>query len=87
VPAVDALVERVDAGNEALKSHIINAHTPLTEVGRIATEAGVKTLVLTHFVPSDGPDDKAELWREGARQHFSGDLIIGQDLMEIRLAH
>lgn len=83
VPAVDALVARVDAGNEALRSHIIHAHTPLTEVGRIATEAGVGTLVLSHFVPSDGPDDQAELWREGARQHFSGELIIGEDLMEI----
>jgi ribonuclease BN (tRNA processing enzyme) len=83
VPAVDALVARVDPGNEALKHHILDAHTPLTEVGRIATEADVKTLVLTHFVPSDGPDDKAGLWREGARQHFSGELIIGEDLMEI----
>ncbi|HET6342685.1 MAG TPA: MBL fold metallo-hydrolase [Gemmatimonadota bacterium] len=86
VPAVDALVARIDAGNEALRSHIINAHTPLTEVGRIATEAGVKTLVLTHFVPSDGPDDQAELWRKGARQHFSGEVIIGEDLMEVRPA-
>lgn len=86
VAAVDALVARVDAGNEALKSHIINAHTPLTEVGRIAARAGVKTLVLTHFVPTDGPDDTAELWREGARRHFSGDLIIGEDLMEIPAA-
>ncbi|MGH7563783.1 MAG: MBL fold metallo-hydrolase [Gemmatimonadota bacterium] len=83
VPAVDALVARTDPGNEALKHHIIYAHTPLTEVGKIATEAGVQTLVLTHFVPSDGPDDTAELWREGAKQHFSGELIIGQDLMEI----
>jgi ribonuclease BN (tRNA processing enzyme) len=83
---VDAIVARVDPGNEALKRHIIDAHTPLTEVGRIAAEAGVKTLVLTHFVPSDGPLDKAELWREGARQHFSGDLIVGQDLMEIPAA-
>lgn len=83
VPAVDALVARVDAGNEALRSHIINAHTSLTEVGRIAAEAGVKTLVLTHFVPSDGPDDKTELWLEGGRQRFFGELIIGEDLMEI----
>ena len=83
VPAADALVARVDPGNEALKRHIIDAHTPLTEVGRIATAAGVKTLVLTHFVPSDDPDDKAELWREGVGQQFSGELIIGRDLMEI----
>ena len=86
VPAVDAIVARIDPGNEALRRHIIEAHTPLTEVGRIAAEAGVKTLVLTHFVPSDSPVDKAELWREGARQHFAGDLIIGVDLMEIRPA-
>ena len=34
-------------------------------------------------VPSDGPDDKAEFWREGVGQQFSGELIIGRGLMEI----
>jgi ribonuclease BN (tRNA processing enzyme) len=83
VPGVDALVERIDPGNEELKRHIIEAHTPPDEVGRIAAEAGVDTLVLTHFVPTDGPADQAELWREGAQEGFDGEIIVGEDLMEL----
>jgi ribonuclease BN (tRNA processing enzyme) len=52
---VNELVNRIDPGNEGLKDHIIKAHTPTTEVGKIAAAAQVKTLVLSHFVPAGGP--------------------------------
>ena len=38
---------------EALRRHIIEAHTPVEEVGQVAADAGVGKLVLNHFVPSD----------------------------------
>jgi ribonuclease BN (tRNA processing enzyme) len=38
--------------NTELAAHVRRAHTPATEVGRIATAAKVKTLVFSHFVPS-----------------------------------
>src|SRR5262249_62384186 len=34
----------------SIARHVIESHTPIEEVGRIASEAGVKALVLSHFV-------------------------------------
>jgi ribonuclease BN (tRNA processing enzyme) len=52
-------------------------------VGKVAKEAGVKTLVLTHFVPADDSSLTDEMWMEGAKTHFEGKVIVGKDLMEI----
>ena len=83
--AIDATVNRTDPGNEALKRHIIEAHTPMREVGEVATEAGVRTLVLSHFVPADIPAfDRPEIWLQGVRETFDGEIVVGEDLMEIR---
>ena len=49
----------------------------------MAAEAGVKTLVLTHFVPPDDPSISDEQWTEGVRKHFAGRIVVGRDLMEI----
>jgi len=55
---------------------------PTEEVGRIAPEVGVKTLVLSHLVPNDtGISDEA--WRSPAAKHFKGNIIVGHDLMVI----
>jgi ribonuclease BN (tRNA processing enzyme) len=62
---------------------MLRAHTPVEEVGRIAAEAGVKTLVLSHFVPGDVPGVTDDDWLSGARAHFSGEIVVGQDLLEI----
>ena len=84
IHGVEAIVNRIDPGNEGLKRHIIEAHTPIEEVGQVASEAGVKKLVLTHFVPTGVPKfDKPELWIEGVRKHYKGEVVVGQDLMEI----
>jgi ribonuclease BN (tRNA processing enzyme) len=83
-PGVDALVARV--GNAAtLKKHLMDSHTKTEDVGRVAAQAGVKTLVLSHFVPGDMPSITDEMWLEGVRQHFTGRVIVGRDLMEIPL--
>ena len=79
-----AIVERLDPGNQALLRHIIEAHTPPGDVGRVATRAGVERLVLTHFVPSGLPEfDRPELWLAAVRPHFAGEIIVGRDLLEI----
>jgi len=59
------------------------SHTPLADVGRVATEAGVKTLVLSHLVPGGYPFIQDQVWMEAIRPHFSGKILIGRDLMEI----
>jgi ribonuclease BN (tRNA processing enzyme) len=64
--------------------HILASHTDAAEVGRVAEEAGVSTLVLTHYVPTEGPgaptDDQ---WVAEVRRRFKGRVIPGRDLMEI----
>jgi ribonuclease BN (tRNA processing enzyme) len=63
-----------------LRAHLEAAHTPMSEVGQIATQAGVKTLVLNHFVPGTPPIPDS-VWYEAVKPHFKGRLIIGHDLM------
>jgi ribonuclease BN (tRNA processing enzyme) len=78
-------IERLLAGDpdaSRLREHLIASHSTPDDVGRVAAQANVKTLVLSHFVPGDAelPDDA---WTAGARQHFKGRIIVGSDLMEI----
>src|SRR2546421_2253736 len=82
VPAVDRLVARVPNA-ATLKKHIIDSHTAVEDCGRVAAAAGVKTLVLSHRVPSDDPAITEQMWIAAARQHFKGEIILARDLMEI----
>jgi len=34
---------------------------------------------LSHLVPADGVSDQT--WRAAAAKHFTGEIIVGQDLM------
>ncbi|HEX6539185.1 MAG TPA: MBL fold metallo-hydrolase [Candidatus Dormibacteraeota bacterium] len=62
--------------------HLLDAHTPLSRVGEVASRARVRRLVLTHFIPGDDvlPD---EHWVRGAA--FDGEVIVGRDLAEVAL--
>ena len=82
VPAVDRLVARVPNA-ATLKKHIIDSHTAVEDCARVATAAGVKTLVLSHLVPADDPTVTEQTWLEAARPHYSGRIVVGRDLMEI----
>ena len=64
--------------------HILASHTDAPDVGRVAAAAGVRTLVLTHYVPTEGAGSPSEEeWIAGVRRHFKGHVIAGRDLMEI----
>jgi ribonuclease BN (tRNA processing enzyme) len=62
----------------AVRRHVLASHTPADEVGRVAAEAGVKTLVLSHFVPSSGPPIRDEEWIAPVRRHFTGASLPGE---------
>jgi ribonuclease BN (tRNA processing enzyme) len=81
-PSLAKLLARVPNADR-LVEHIVASHTTHIDVGKVAKEAGVKTLVLTHFVPVDDPSMTDEMWMEGAKAHFEGKVIVGKDLMEI----
>lgn len=81
-PSLARLMARIPHADR-LVEHIVASHTTHIDVGKVAKEAGVKTLVLTHFVPSDDPTLTDEMWMEGATPHFDGRIIVGKDLMEV----
>jgi ribonuclease BN (tRNA processing enzyme) len=82
LPGVEALIKRLPNAKR-LREHLLAAHTLPEDVGRVAERSGVKTLVLSHFVPGDDPSITDEQWAEGARKHFKGRIVVGKDLMEI----
>jgi len=66
-----------------LRRSIISHHTTVEQVGRIAQDARVKTLVLSHLVPAEDPAVPDQTWIDAARRHFAGRIIVGKDLLEI----
>jgi ribonuclease BN (tRNA processing enzyme) len=81
-PAIDRLAARVPNA-ASLKASILTHQTSAEDAGRIAQEAGVKTLVLSHFVPPDDPEVTDAMWRDAASRHFRGTVIVGRDLLEV----
>jgi ribonuclease BN (tRNA processing enzyme) len=77
-PAMEAFVKRI--GNTELLARAKASHPLAEDVGRIATAAGVKTLVLNHFIHYNVAPEK---WVEAARSTFSGTIVIGKDLLEL----
>jgi ribonuclease BN (tRNA processing enzyme) len=83
VPWVDKLVARVKNG-ATRKKHLLASHTAVEDVGRIASAAGVKLLVLSHLVPGD-LDVTDEQWLTEAKKTFAGRTMVARDLMELKL--
>ena len=79
---IDRLVARVPNADR-LKTSILAHQTSAEQAGRIAQEAGVKTLVLSHFVPPDDPEISEQMWADAAGRQFKGTVIVGKDLLEI----
>jgi ribonuclease BN (tRNA processing enzyme) len=85
VPAIETYIRGEIAKGRPIKfedlmAHMKADHTPVEDVGRIAQEARVKTLVLSHLIPAiDSISD--ETWRAPAAKHFKGEIIVGRDLM------
>lgn len=80
--AVDRLIAGV--GNAArLRESILSHHTSAVEVGRVARAAGVKALVLSHFIPAEDPAVTDAMWLDAVRTEFDGEVVLGSDLLEI----
>lgn len=57
----------------------IDYHSTVTQAARTAARAGVRTLVLTHQVPTPGAG-AADEWIAIARAEFDGEVVFGEDL-------
>lgn len=75
-----------DAGNpNNIFRHVAETHSTPEHVGRMAAEAKVKTVVLTHLLPGSNRAQVAEFpdssYIDAVRKYFSGEIIVGRDLM------
>jgi ribonuclease Z len=61
---------------------VLDYHSSVEDAGKTAARAGVKKLVLTHYVPAMQPDSEAE-WVAMAARHYAGEIIVGPDLTKI----
>ncbi len=57
---------------------ILDYHSTVEDAARTATRAGVRHLVLTHYVPAPPPGQYDE-WRALAAAHFDGTVHLGDD--------
>lgn len=60
-----------------VQAHMRSEHLSPTQVGRLATAAGVGSVVLSHYTDAS-PDDLAAIRRE-----YPGEVTAGQDLMRV----
>lgn len=59
-------------------------HAETLALARLAAEAGVKKLALTHLFPSIAPTDQAEAqFIRGMSDLFDGPIVVGRDGMEV----
>jgi ribonuclease BN (tRNA processing enzyme) len=66
---------------EGILQHIVETHTTTEQAGRMASEAGVKTLVLNHVIPGALMNLPDEAYFAGIRRHYGGKVIVGKDQM------
>lgn len=77
-PGVEALVARV--GNTSrLREHLLASHALAEDVGRLATEAGVRHLVLNHLVPADDLGVTPADFERATRLTYAGRLTVARD--------
>jgi ribonuclease BN (tRNA processing enzyme) len=84
VPAVEEMMKRRSNASK-LKQSILSHHTSTEDVGKIASAAKVKMLVLNHFVPSDDKLLTEHIWMNAVRTTFSGNIVVGKDLLQLSL--
>ena len=69
------------AEQEGIMRQATMGHMDLKNIGTLATQAGVKKVVLSHLTERVESADY-EPWAEEVRKHFSGEVVFAEDLME-----
>ncbi|WP_241127593.1 MBL fold metallo-hydrolase [Novosphingobium terrae] len=66
--------------SDGMLQHLSRHHLPATEVGRMAAQAGVKQVVVTHFAPSSPSAALVTQLREEIAAHYRGTITMARDL-------
>ncbi|ESW68767.1 hydrolase [Mesorhizobium sp. LSJC285A00] len=81
---IERLVARTGNGAR-LKEHLLASHSFAEQAGRIASDAGVKRLVLNHLIPADDAAIGEADWEAAVRKSWAGDLTIARDGLVVNL--
>jgi ribonuclease BN (tRNA processing enzyme) len=73
---------KTPAEQDGFIRHMKEEHVTPEEVGRMATTAGVKTVVMTHLAATFDPNDDYQRYVDEAKKYFSGPIILAKDLMQ-----
>jgi ribonuclease BN (tRNA processing enzyme) len=86
LPSIGAALERASPGTDItpLLHHMAQQHLTPQEVGRMATRAGVRRVILTHFVVGAGFD--VDSLAAQVAEHFDGEVLTGHDLQVFTVA-
>jgi ribonuclease BN (tRNA processing enzyme) len=69
------------AEQTAFMKHLTDEHVTPTEVGKMATKAGVKMVVLTHLAFSGKDNDDYARYVEEVGKVYTGKVVVAKDLM------
>jgi len=73
-----------NGGGESIGRHVLETHSSTEDVGRMATEAKVKTVVLYHLVPGANRGNATDdIYISEVRKTFDGPVIVGRDQLRI----
>ncbi|AOZ08594.1 MBL fold metallo-hydrolase [Cupriavidus malaysiensis] len=66
----------------AFMRHEVEEHLTPDEVGKMAARAKVRTVILTHLLPTVDEHDDYERYAAEVKKSFSGQVVVAKDLME-----
>jgi ribonuclease BN (tRNA processing enzyme) len=69
------------ADKASITRHIAETHSTPEEVGRMATEAKAKLVVLSHLLTGAAGATPITTLIDGVRKSYAGEVIVGEDLM------
>ena len=81
---VEALLKRTPNASR-LREHLLASHSTVGEACKIATMANARHLVFNHLIPADDPDISSKNFLAEGKRHYSGQLTVGYDGIEIPL--
>ena len=58
---------------------ILDYQSSVQEAAQTAAKAGLKKLVLTHYVPPPAPGTEGQ-WKSIAAEHFDGEIVVDDDM-------
>jgi ribonuclease BN (tRNA processing enzyme) len=73
---------KTPAEQEGFLRHMHEEHVTPQDIGKMATKAGVKAVVMSHLGPSTNPNDDYQRYIDEAKKYYSGPITLAKDLMK-----